>query len=429
MSRIVYTDPKGNAIVANMGWAVISGTGRAQIRERANRGIGAQRYVFYKPDGLNIGLETADVISLPDKKSKASTRHAFALLCRKHLLASEGDQLTGSNGIFVMSIGGEEDKRAICVFRDGSIIQDGVESAERAISIADENYREFGGYCTVFADVDDLPIKQVEDVQWEDLAQQIGKDTLLLKVPVSPMLPVSILGALLVAGCGFAYYQMIHLPRVQAERAKKLAEADKTPQYLKALREAAEGVGWERNALIAFIDSAKDRTYFSEGWVLSEMVCSAGKCIEKWSREGGMLSDLVKANPGWTLVADPKMNADTAYLEKAIEARTARLDLDNLPRGDLEKQLNYKPVIQSLDNAGVSMSVGAGRPWPNFDVRNVKKKEEIVRAEKVEVKTIYPFGTESIKELPANVIFNGFTLKAVNPKSFSLVVEGAGYVR
>ncbi|WP_234265134.1 hypothetical protein [Hydrogenophaga sp. NFH-34] len=431
MSKVVHLDHKGNAIVARLNWSPINGTRRSHIRDSAtSRGTGARRYVIYKPDeAMYIGLESDDVMA--EVPVKAKSRHSFALLCLEHLLCNEADELSASNGIFVLSIEEEkdQDRRAICIIRNGAIVHDSVENGDRALNIAQTQFQEMGGYCLVFSDHSDVPIQQVETIEWGHLAKHESKATSLSPVPISPLVPLGIAAVLLFIGCGFAYHQMIHIPKKEAERAKRMAEADKTPQYLQALRQAADSLGWERGALIDLIDSMKGRVYFHDGWSLSEVTCTTSKCTEKWEREGGTLADLLKMQAGSTLVPDPKLSTKVAQLEWSIASKPTSLDLNNLPRGDLEKQLSYKPVLQMLDNAGISTNIGTPRAWPNFDVRNVKKKDVIVKAEKFEVRTIYPFGSDSIRELPSNVIFNGFTLKAVSPKSFVLVVEGAGYVR
>lgn len=53
----------------------------------------------------------------------------------------------------------------------------------------------------------------------------------------------------------------------------------------------------------------------------------------------------------------------------------------------------------------------------------------LVKAHKFDVTTAYTLATEAVSRLPSNVVIDSFTLKAINPKTYILTVEGNGYVR
>lgn len=431
MSKVVYTDGQGNAIVGRLNWSVYSGSvkSRTHIRKSASR-HGAKRYVLFRDKDTNrIGLETDDVSTTTAIKAKR--RYAFALLCRE-LLHVEMEEGGTANGIFVMSCLDKPespDRRAVCVIRNGEIAMDLIDNAERVMQQVQDAYSGMAGYCMVFSDSEDVPLQGVTHIEWSDLTDFFDKSMQLNTVPISPMVPLGILIAACVAGGAFGYHQLVYVPMKKAERAKRAAEQDKTQQYVKALAQAAESVGWSRASLIEQIDALKSKTYFHNGWVLKQLTCTPTKCTETWQREGGLLPDLIAANSGATLLADARMRPDEAIFERQNNGKAAQLNLETLPTGSGEIQQLYKPVIQTLDNVGIKVSLGREKTWPAFDAAKVKKKQVLVKAHKFDVTTAYTLATEAVSKLPSNVVIDSFTLKTTNPKTYILTVEGNGYVR
>lgn len=431
MSKVVYTDGQGNAIVGRLNWSVYSGSvkSRTHIRKSASR-HGAKRYVLFRDKDTNrIGLETDDVTM--STAIKAKRRYAFALLCRE-LLHAELDEGGTANGIFVMTCQDKPesgDRRAVCVIRNGEIAMDLIDNAERVMQQVQDAYSGMAGYCMVFADTEDVPLQGITHIEWSDLTDFFDKPMLLNPVPMSPVVPLGILLAVCVAGGALGYYQLVYVPMKQAERARRAAEQDKTQQYVKALAQAAESVGWNKTSLIEHIDAIKGKTYFHNGWALRELTCTTTKCTETWQREGGLLPDLIAANSGATLVADPRIRPDEAVFERSNNGKAGQLNLEALPTSSVEIQQLYKPVIQLLDNVGIKVKLGREKTWPAFDAAKVKKKQVLVKAHKFDVTTAYTLATEAVSRLPSNVVIDSFTLKAINPKTYILTVEGNGYVR
>jgi|GEM_PF-2967754 len=431
MSKVVYIDDKANGIVARMNWSVYQGAKQRRSHIlRAASGLDAKRFVLNDETGTSIlGLETDDVTAT-EVSQKVKRRFSFALLCRNYLLTSEEDELASDNGIFFMEVDGEEGRIAICIVRNGGIHRDSVEALDKAIALAESQYEEMGGYCHVYSNSKSLPMATVKPIEWDDIADEAGKATQLNSMPLSPLVPIALLGLIAAIGLGIGYYQMVHVPKKEAERAKRMAEADKTALYLKALREAASSVGWTHESLTTTVNDLMSQSYFINGWKLREVTCEPQKCTEKWSREGGLLDDLLSAKPLSTMVSEGQIKADEVVLERQAPAQAASLDLNALPAGALEIQKSFLPIVQRLDNAGIRMQVGKTEPWPRFNgIRNVKKKDAIVKSVKLSVRVPYPFGVDAIKEMPSHIVIDKFTMMALNPKDFSLTLEGKGYVR
>lgn len=428
MSKVVHTSG-GTSVVANMHWSVFLSAkkDRQIIRKTAQMVAGLGYVIDGDEDARQIGFETPDVMAVSGRK--ASRRSSFALLCRELLFdIGEGNMSANHNGIFLMHVEGDSDKRAICAIRNGQIVQDSVEQTARAFSLAEERHREMAGYCQVLAEHDELPITLTQEISWDDLTAYVAKENQLAPVPMSPLVPLALLALVAAIGCGTAYYFMVYQPAVEAEQARRRAEADKTPAYLKALKAASSNAGWERVSLKKAIESLKDRPYFVAGWSLAKVTCGLKRCVETWERQGGDLTELVRANSVATLLPDARLRKDVAVMERVIESIPGRIDLTKLPHGDLDTQVHFKPVIQQLDNAGIRMQLGKDEVWPRFSPRGVKK-DVLVMVKKVELTAKYPFSVEALEKAPSNVVYSGFTLKTEDPNEFVITVEGNAYVR
>lgn len=426
MSKLVFEN-RTCSIAAQLTWSVFEGSpkSRRDVRKTAVV-VSAFKYIVVdQGDHNRIGLATGD--GLDGRIQKAKRLNSFALLCNAFLHDSD-DEAPTRNGIFVMVPETDEARRCVCVIRNSDIVLDVVESVERVFEIVQERHGEFGGHCQVFAERDELPVGLTTQITWENLAAYADKSNTMTAVPGSPLVFAGVMFGVLALGSAVAYWYMVEVPRREEERLRKLAEADKTPQYLKALRAAAQSTGWTRDSMRKAIEGLGKRPYLlPAGWRLSSVRCDTQVCTESWAREGGDINGLVAEHRVAQLQADAKLRPDSATMTWAPIVEPSKVDLATLPHGAEELQKALKPVMQRLDNVEVRVSLGKPTAWPPTAPTGGVKKNVIVTAQPVKVVSAYPLGSEVLGKLPANVVFNGFTLELTNPRTFTLTIEGNSY--
>lgn len=428
MSKLVYTG-SNCSVAAQLTWSVFDGNPRRRRDVRRTAVVvDGFRYVLVDQGDHNlIGLATGD--GLDGRISKAKRLYSYALLCNAFLHQAD-DDVGVRNGIFVMTLEHDVTHRCVCVIRNSEIVYDVVETRDRAAEIAAERFQEFGGLCKLFASADELDEPLTDQITWDDLVAHADSNSLLLNVPASPMVFIGLGVTLLAIASGLAYWYMVEVPLREAERLKKLAEADKTPIYLRALKKEAQSTGWTQASMRRALDGLGKKPYIlPDGWRLAKVHCDVQGCKDTWAREGGDLNGLVAKNRAASLQNDPKLQADVAATIWKAEVEASHIDLQSLPLATDELQRAIKPVMQQLDNAGVRVLIGKPAPWPPSAPVTGVKKSVIVTAQPVKVEAPFPLGSEVLGKFPASVVFNGFTLELTNPRTFTLTIEGNSYAR
>lgn len=404
MSTIVFKQ-KSIGIAAGMRWSVLKSSEKKSSKEIRSiaKAVSASHYVIDKDDESDrkyIGLHTS-VIGVQKGNSKVNQIHSLALIFIDALMSASSLQREMINAMLLIRPDSDDlsDLRAVVVIEAGKIIHDSLESRGRANEILSE-YEKRGGF-QIFSDSEIS--EGVTVIDWFQIFENSSKKTLANKVPRDPILYVFAAAAVLaVAGQG-AYYYFVTIPAKKAEEARKRAEADKTPVYLKKLREEMRQVGWERESLLQFIDGLYSQTAFEKGWGLKTLECDVSICTETWSRHGGIVNDLIAMRPKSDYMPKDSIPDKVAVFKTLVNGKHGSITEEDIVRSGVEAHKLMKPSLNTLINAGANAQWGETTSWPQMPMTGVRP-DVIVKRTRYEISSKFPYATEIINQLPKNFI-------------------------
>lgn len=434
MSKTVNVH-KGIGAIAGLNWSVLSGkASSANIRRNASL-IRALRYSVRTIDGANyLGLETLDVLA----KLKCKKRHSLAFLCLNYLsgidltehpaqVEFEGeDSATKVNAVFVLSVKDEADKRAVVVIRNGLIELDTVEGHSKAIALAQDKRTSLNDHCAIFCELDE--IDRAMEVTWQDLFANANSKSLLRGVPTNPLTVLAVLGVVLAGGLGAAYYTLVIIPEQEAERLRRLAQADRTPHYMAELQSKLAVSSWDHEALKASIERTSLTPYLLDGWAIQSVSCNLSECTETWSRVSGDLKTLMRARPGARYLPEASKATNTAvFAYPVIAPATQGIDPESIPVGALEKHAMLRPTIQKLENAGYKLSQGNELVFPPMPISGIDRGSLVTRSP-IDIAVALNHANEVIDMLPMPIGLDGYTIRVAN-KQIYIELEGFAYAK
>lgn len=413
MSRIVYSE-KGLALASGLKWPVLNpGAGLFKGRTWAIRQPAqlaeATRYVLTtRADVTRVGLFTPDTMQAPARGKV----HSLALVFLE-ALQSHGTERNLINAMLSIAPATDAERRAVVVIEGGEIVRDQMESRQTAAQIAAERHESAPGLFKVYSATPD--IEGATLIQWADLIGYAHKGSATTAIPVSPLVPLAVSALLLAIGGGLAYHYLIALPQKRADAARVLAATDKTAQYVERLEAELGKAGWDIAALSAHLQTMATATLYADGWSLKSLECEVGReCRETWSRVGGLLPDLLKQRPEARYLPAESTGANLVVLSYAAPKEFRALQPAQIPANKVNADLDIKPVMQHLLNAGQDMKVSEFDAWPPGPVAGVQP-DVLVQRRKVEITSHYFFTEEALAQLPDSVLGQSFELVAGTP--------------
>lgn len=420
MSTIIYSK-KSVAVAAGLRWSVLDAPikkARASIRN-ISKSVGATRYSIDRDEDQNyLGLYTPGPNVMGLKAKRAKNIHSLALLFISAMLRSSDIDRSMIHAVLAVSPTDDHQNelRALVVIDGGKIIHDGVETRGRVAEII-ADYQGRDDAFQVFSDRDEY--QDVTVIDWDELADHANKSTITQAVPVNPAAyGIAALVLLGVAGQG-AYYTLVTIPKQKAEEARRRAEQDRTPLYLKALQEAMQNVGWSTPSIISHIQKINSDTYYYKGWGLKTLECNVSACTETWTRYGGSVSDLIAMRPGGQYLAEQSIPDKVAMVRMPIDGQAAVLTQESFLRSGIEVHQAIKPALNKLDNAGANSQWGESSSWPVMPMTGVRQ-DAVVKRTSLQIHFKYPFTVDTLLELPASYVPESFTVGMEQEMSISI---------
>lgn len=344
-----------------------------------------------------IGLH-ATVISAAQKRSaKIKQVHSLALVFLNAIMSASGLGRSMINAVLFVKPEDDElsDLRAIVIIDAGRIIHDSIEARGRATEIVSE-YQKRGGF-ELFCDSEVFDNATIID--WLQIFDNANKNSLADKVPRDPIFYAFIAAAIFIAAGQGAYYYLVTIPERKAEEARRKAEADKTPVYLKKLREEMVQVGWDRTSLLKFLINLDSQVAFQKGWGLKNMECDVQLCTEAWTRHGGIVNDLMATRPGADYMPQESIPDKVAILKMLSKGQAGQITDEDITPSGVEVHKLMKPALNTLINAGANAQWGETSVWPNMPMTGVRP-DVIVKRTRFEVSFKYPYAAEIINQMP-----------------------------
>lgn len=420
MSSIIFAN-KTIALATGLRWSVLNaspGKPGAAIR-MAGRSVGATKYVVdHIDEQAYLGLYSPGVAALDMGNSKHRNIHSLALVFIEAVLRSSEIDRSMLHAILAVSHqeGVQGGTTALVIIEGGRIIHDGLESFGRAIEIVNE-HRTRDEKFQLFCDKDEFDDATIID--WSSLIQYSSKQTLTQSIPRNPAQYAALLSVIFAVGSYGAYYYLVALPAKRAEEARKKAEQDRTPLYLKALEEAMQNAGWSIPSMIDHLRKLNTDTYFHNGWALKGLDCNVNGCVETWDRIGGMVPDLMQMRQGGAYLPDRSISDKSASIQMPHEGVGAKLTHEMIPPGGVNVHKLIKPALNKLENAGATGQFGENMTWPVMPMTGVRS-DVVVKRTRLEIHYKQPFAVETLNEMPANFIPESFTLSTAQGMSISI---------
>lgn len=428
MSTIVFHG-KNTALACGLRWSVQAETGKtskvnAAIR-KASQTVDASRFAIDQCDDTSyLGLYT-EGISASDiqNSSKKHKIHSLALVFINAMQQSSDVDRSLLYAILVATPPNDHqgETRAVIVIDAGRVVHDGIENRTRAVEIVHE-YRARQIQFRVFCDTDEY--ENSTTIEWDELIDYADKSNICNKIPRNP-------ARLLLIGLGFlsvslygAYHVLVVIPNKAEAEARRQAELDRTPIYLKALSQAMEQVGWSIPSLVSFTQNIKSMPYFYKGWALKTMECNAVACTETWERQGGLITELVQMRPESSYQSEDSKSDKTAVLHTPNKGEPMRLTNEMLTPSGTPLHMVLKPPLNVLENAGATGQIGESMTWPVMPMDGVKP-DVVVKRTRVDLSYKLPHVSEAINSFPKNFVPETFSLSAA--QGMTIVIKGFIY--
>lgn len=439
MSAIVYSEGKGRSavrIAAGLRWVVLDGgLGRgksqtSQIRIQA-ASIGSSRYVMQKSDaGDTVGLYNDPIVEDASLKGKI---YSLSILMLTGYLQRDGVDPVGINAVLMMQPSGLPEKRLLIYIEGGQVTLDTILDRDKAIEQA-KSQIDISPDAVLYlehAEVD----RAHERISWSDVVELIDKKVsvaVLKSVPVSPyLLPVIVL-AIASAGGWYAYDQLVRQPEKRRLASIQAAKKDKTPVYVSASEQALRSTGWDRDDIKNFVFGLMSHPAYVTGWSFAKIACDQSGCISEWSRRGGIVTDLQAALPNEKMIilsqdgGNQSSTIEKTFMRQAYERKNAAIERSQL--GTIEQSiLEIRPVIQKLQNAGASATMGEFKKWEVASTSGVRVNELIYQTP-VEVTMPLFRLSETLNMLPTNILLHSLVISNADG-SLSFNLKGVAYAR
>lgn len=424
MSTIVFYE-NHIALACGLRWSVLGETGKSQknnaeIRKTAKT-VDANLFAIDLVENTKyLGLYTKNISITTNltKEQKRSTIHSLALVFINAIQESSDVDRSSIFAILVATPPTDKqgETRAVVVIEGGRVVHDGIENRIRATEIVTEHRSRQLQY-RVFCDLDEYEDAIIAD--WSELVKYAEKNTLCSKVPTNPAKYLAFAVGLLGVSLYAAYHVLIIIPEKEAEAARRQAELDKTPIYLKALGEEMERVGWSVNSINAFIEKVKLEPYFYKGWSLKSMDCHISQCTENWERQGGLLTDLLEIRNNGKYVPEESTSDKTAVVRVPNKGEPMKLIMEMLPASGIPVHIALKPALNTLENAGASAQISESMTWPVMPMDGVRR-EVVVRRTRIEINYKMPMIQDGLRLMPKNFVPESIIISADQGMSVSV---------
>ena len=422
MSSIVYAN-KSLALATGLRWSVLNAApSKAGAATRiAGRSVGATKFVVDRYAEQNyLGLYTPGVSIADVSNAKRRKIHSLALVFVEAVLRSS--EIERSMLYAILAVSQQDGSQsttantALVIIDGGRIIYDGLESFARATEIIND-HRSRDGRFQLFSDSEDFVDANI--INWASLIEYAGSSNITKNIPRNPAQYFVLLAVILGIGGYGTYYQLVTLPAKRAEEARKRAEADRTPIYLKALEEAMQNAGWSVPSMVSHIKNLDASTYFYQGWVLKSMDCNVNACTEVWDRLGGSVTDLMQMRNGGQYIPEKSIPDKTATVQMPLKAEGAKLTHEMIPAKGIDVHKAIKPPLNKIENAGGAGQLGETMTWPVMPMTGVRS-DVVIKRTRLEINYKYPFAIETLNEMPANFVPESFLLSSGQEMSISL---------
>lgn len=421
MSSIVFSN-KSLAIASGMRWSVLntqSSRSRSSAIGTAGRSVGASKFIVdHSGDQDYLGLYTPGISGLDLSHGKHRNIHSLALVFLQAIQQSSEADRSMLYGILSVSPQAENqgDARAIVVIEAGRITYDGLETRARASEIINEQRAREQNF-QLFSDQDEY-----NDATIVDLPSLVGyadQHTLSDSVPRNPAQYAVLLSVLLGLGFYGAYFTLVTLPAKRAEEARKKAEQDRTPLYLRALEDAMQKAGWSVPSMVVDLQKLDHDIFFFKGWAIKGLDCNVNGCTETWGRHGGSVTELMGMRPGGHYLPERSISDKEAVVQMPFDGQPAKLTNEMITVGGVNTHKVLKPILNKLENAGATGQFGETMTWPTMSMAGVRP-DVVVKRTRLEITFNLPFAVETLNLMPPNFIPESFVLSAEQGMSISI---------
>lgn len=434
-TAIVFSNDQKVGFAAGLVWVSLPGHKGGNrvsndVRENVKRAM-ADKIVIHSVDSgegvaTSLGMYAQDDRS-PDVKAK--NLHSLAAA---FVLAFPGNL----HQILAWRI---DDERGFCiiVIQDGLPVADAIKSEVDAKKLMNDALAgKMGAKGHVVHSNDPTFHKDCTVVTEAAFYAAANKATKLKGIPIRPAVLVVTFAILaFMAGGAFSGYQA-HKKKERMIAAAKLAADDPVPTYQALLASRIQRMGLNRKSLIETLDSIGNAEVWSQGWLLSQIECSAGQCISSWEREGGTTEALLGANRGDELLSDStsekvRLRRNVPLLDGGLQSQ-----FDAVPGPVAIRQ--YVNTYQVWRNAKLVVTESEDptefKTWPpplGGDLSRLPP-EITVKARPFEVSVPYVLVKELIDGTPEAVWYESFVLKYTpsdSEKRLEVILKGKTYVK
>ena len=416
-----------------MRWVVVETEPKGKVPDDKIRAqaeaSGASRYVLHK--GQPGEATTLGLYADPMDPSKGGKLYSLSSLFLAGILGEAKVERSLINVVLIMEPPGAPNMRVLVQIEAGQVTRDAVLERSRAIDSLEEHVLQLQN-TTVFSQHAELKCRQTS-ITWNDLAVLVNPNaapSLLIPIPKSPAILLTVLGLAFALAGWFAYDQLVAQPEKKRRMAAELAKRDQTPAYLEAVGHELKTTGWDRSDLRAFIDSLRGRQALLAGWALDQITCDVQQCTTQWGRRGGLVKDLTAALPQETLVAGDAASGASS-LEKAItraphEAKMTNLEVVDLPTASVSTT-TLLSVAQKLTNAGLPVTLRELTSWDATPLTEVKPQAVLLKGA-IEIPVMPHLANDAIGLLPPNILIQSMNLKVADG-NMTLTIKGSSYAQ